>query len=368
MVHSGNEASIWRRILVTLAVLVVYRLGSVIPLPGLEAASLFQELSSVSVNALTRLSIFAFGLAPYFFVLICAETVKLLFPGVLRWEAESVINRDRLSLSIKVIALALTAVQAWSIAIALEAVGGLVPAPGGVFRAGIVATEVGATALLIWLCDQITRHGVGHGVWLIWATPTLAGLMLHADQTLALARSGEISQAGFAAGAIWLVGVIVFVTFLAKARFGHSLLRSGTAALSVTESLIRKPMAFEIAPLIIATMLCDMLAAVTWGMPVPGHGSSLGTVAYFALLAGLIVSFTFLRGRADLALARQRNEVPDGRALLRQACITAAALIVISIVGKTLFPLLPLAPALLVVILVAEDIVESIAARKPTRP
>ena len=364
---SGDEPSIARRILVTLAALIIFRLGSLIPLPGVDVASLYPSSEPAYVNAISRLSIFAFGLSTFFFVVLCAEAIKLLFPGVLRWEAENAANRDRISLAISVVALILAALQAWTIAIALEDIGGLVPSPGAVFRTGVVATEVGATAFLIWLCDQITRHGVGHGLWLLWAVPTLAGFLLHADQALVLVRSGEIPQAAFVIGALWLLAVILIAVLLAKARFGRSLLRSNAADLAFPGSLIRSRMAFDIAPLLIATMLCDVLASVTWGPPLPGHGCSWRIVAYIVALAGLILSFYVLRGRADLVLARQRGETPDSRAMLRQACFTAGALALISIVGKILFPLLPSAPLLLVVILVAEDIVESVAARWPAR-
>jgi len=363
----GTDLSLARRILVTVAALVLYRFGCLILLPGVELTGVDPGLFADSVTAMSRLSIFALGLYPYFFVLVCVETIKLLFPAVLLWEASRAANREQLALAVRGTTLVLAAVQAWAIAIALEEVGHLVPETGFFFRAGIVATVVGATALLIWLSDQISRRGIGHGFWLLWAVPTLAGMMLRAGQILALTDAGAITSVSIAAGAAWLIGVVIVVVLIAKARFGHSLLHHHAGALSLPDSLVRSPMAFDILPLFIATVLCDMLASATGLLPLPDQGFSLAGVLYFALLAGLIASFAFLRGRADLALARQRGEMPDNHAMVRQASFTAAALIVISLTGKILFPLLPGVPALLVVILVAMNFVESIAAERPAR-
>jgi SecY len=167
-----DRADFNRRLAVTAIALIVYRLGAQIPLPGVN----LEALAKLDGLALERVSILALGVNPLVTVLILAELVKVLVPACRRWERADPRNRDQLNRIVLSLGLLATAAQASGLAIALEGVTGLVDAPGTGFRLPTVATLVAGTAIAMWLADQITRRGIGSGVWLLFLTPTLADL------------------------------------------------------------------------------------------------------------------------------------------------------------------------------------------------
>jgi len=167
-----DSAEFTRRLTVTAALLVAYRLGTHIPLPGTN----LEGLSHLSGAAVERISIFALGVTPLISVLILAELLKVLAPRVRRWEQADPHHHIKLTRIVVGLSLLAAAAQASGIALALENVTGLVDEPGTPFRLTTIATLVGATAIVIWLADQITRHGLGSGMWLLLVTPWLAAV------------------------------------------------------------------------------------------------------------------------------------------------------------------------------------------------
>jgi hypothetical protein len=169
-IHDRDQFA--RRLAVTVALLVVYRLGAHIPLPGIN----LQGLSHISGGAISRTSIFVLGITPLVTVLILAELLKVVAPRACRWAQANPQNAIKLNRIVVGLSLLVAVVQATGIAVALENVTGLVDEPGTRFRLITIATMVGATAIVIWLADQITRHGLGSGVWLLLASVWLVEL------------------------------------------------------------------------------------------------------------------------------------------------------------------------------------------------
>jgi SecY len=165
-----DQAEFTRRLAITAALLVAYRLGLQIPMPGIDP----EALSHISGAALQRISVLALGITPFVTILVLAELLKVIAPGVRRWEHAGPHNRDKLNRIVVGLSLLAAAAQASGLVLALEDVRGLVEEPGTPFRLTSIATFVAGTALVIWIADQITHHGLGSGVWLLLVTVWLA--------------------------------------------------------------------------------------------------------------------------------------------------------------------------------------------------
>ena len=156
--------------LVTVGALIVLFLGARIPLPGLSP-EILQRISGGAT--LGRLSIFAFGVAPVIAALAIAELLRLLVPPFGRWAATPD-RAARLDALARALALALAAIQAHGVAELIERIAGVPEEPGWMFQVGIAATAIGATALLMWLGDLVTRYGFGDGLLILLAAPIIA--------------------------------------------------------------------------------------------------------------------------------------------------------------------------------------------------
>ena len=159
-----------RRAGVTLAAVAVYRIGSWVPLPGVDI-SLLLTPETVHNTAIPRLSIVALGVVPFLSALILVEVAMIAVPPLRAWSTARAERRAQIDGWVFVVALAIAAYQANSIAVALEAIRGLVSSPGLAFRAGVVTSLVAGSAFLLWLASLITRRGIGSGFWVLVAVP-----------------------------------------------------------------------------------------------------------------------------------------------------------------------------------------------------
>lgn len=160
---------------VTLAALAVYRLGSWVPLPGVDI-SLLLTPETVHSTAIPRLSIVALGVVPFLSALMLVEVAMIAIPPLRAWSTARAGRRAQIDGWVFVVALAIAAYQANSIAVALEAIRGLVASPGLAFRAGVVTSLVAGSAFLLWLASLITRRGIGSGFWVLVAVPYIVSL------------------------------------------------------------------------------------------------------------------------------------------------------------------------------------------------
>ena len=213
-----------QRILFTLGALLVYRLGTYIPVPGIDpdayAATFKQAQSGIfgmfdlfAGGAVHRMAIFALNLIPYITASIVVQVLSTASPRLeaLRKEGES--GRRKLNQYTRYLAVLFCAIQAYGIAVGLEGSQGVVLSPGWFFRISTIVTLVGGTMFLMWLGEQITSRGVGNGISLIIFAGIVANLPTTIVQTLELLRQGALPgfwAIGLPVLAIVVIGVIVF--------------------------------------------------------------------------------------------------------------------------------------------------------------
>jgi preprotein translocase subunit SecY len=280
----------WARIAVTLAALAVYRLGAHIPLAGIDPSTLAEFYRATPTTlAIERISVFLLGVWPIVSVLMLLEAGRLLSRRLDDW-ATGQARTWRLGAIVLSMALLLTAVQAFGITRALEDIRHLIVAPGTEFRLGIMTTLVAATALLWWLAELISRHGLGNGIWLLLVTPYLAELPGLVWAAAAMLQERTMSAGGLLAPAAFALAAIAVIVWLGRA------LSEGGMAL---DRLL-------ILPVLLAAFAASLLT-VLLGMLPPGllqqRGLALlrlGGAPYIAALAVL----TFLIALAQWPRAR----------------------------------------------------------------
>jgi preprotein translocase subunit SecY len=217
-----------RRLVFLMLALIVFRIGTHIPVPGIDPvqlAKLFETQGGIlgmfnmfSGGALSRFSVFALGIMPYISASIIMQLVTVVSPQLEALKKEGEAGRRKITQYTRYGTVGLALFQAVGISIALESQQGLVIDPGLMFRFVTVVTLVTGTMFLMWLGEQITERGVGNGISLIIFSGIVAGLPAAIGQTLELARNGTMSiPAVLFIGAL-VVGVTMFVVFVERGQ------------------------------------------------------------------------------------------------------------------------------------------------------
>jgi preprotein translocase subunit SecY len=213
------------RIFFTLVALIVARLGTYIPMPGIDPAALAQQINqsggglldvfnTLAGGAVSRMAIFALGIMPYISASIIIQLMTTVFPELEALKKEGEAGRKIINQYTRYGTVALAAIQAYGIAIGLEHWGNVVIHPGFFFRLTAMITLTGGTILLMWIGEQITSRGVGNGISLIIFAGIVARFPQIIGQSLESARTGAVNPIlllFFAAFTVVLVGVIVFM-------------------------------------------------------------------------------------------------------------------------------------------------------------
>ena len=226
---SGNKyGDLKRRLWFLLGALVVYRVGTHIPVPGINASvldELFRGqqggilglLNVFSGGALSRFSIFALGIMPYISASIIMQLCTVIVPALEALKKEGQSGQRKITQDTRYATLALSFFQAFAISTALEAQAGLVLEPGVMFRVVSAVTLVTGTMFLMWLGEQITERGLGNGISLIIFAGIAAGLPRAIGQTLEQGRTGAYSWLLIIGIAALVVLVTAFVVFMERA-------------------------------------------------------------------------------------------------------------------------------------------------------
>ncbi|HEY9021449.1 MAG TPA: preprotein translocase subunit SecY [Paracoccaceae bacterium] len=223
----GKATDLRNRIFFTLGLLIVYRLGTFIPVPGIDGASLreFMEgaaagiggiLSMFTGGALGRMGIFALGIMPYISASIIVQLLASMVPKLEQLKKEGEQGRKKINQYTRYGTVFLATLQAYGLAVSLEA-GDLVTDPGLFFRASCVITLVGGTMFLMWLGEQITARGIGNGISLIIFVGIVAEIPAALAQFFSQGRSGAISPAVIVGVILMVVVTIAFVVFMERA-------------------------------------------------------------------------------------------------------------------------------------------------------
>ncbi len=218
-----------KRIWFTLGALLVYRLGTYIPLPGIDPQGLqavFSQQQSGIVGmfnmfaggAVGRMAIFALNIMPYITASIVIQLLSSTVPHLQQLKKEGETGRKQINQYTRYGTVLLATVQGYGIAVGLEGAEGVVVDPGAFFRASAVITLVGGTVFLMWLGEQVTARGVGNGISLIIFAGIVAELPGALAGTLELGRQGALSTFIILALMIMVVAVIAFIVFVERAQ------------------------------------------------------------------------------------------------------------------------------------------------------
>ncbi|MEE9257826.1 MAG: preprotein translocase subunit SecY [bacterium] len=221
-----------KRILFTIGILAVYRLGAHIPTPGIDKVALaafFAELSRggstlmqffdmFTGGALSQLTIFALGIMPYISASIIMELLTVVIPHLERLKKEGETGRKKMNQYARYGTVVLATIQGFGIAAGIEQMTAptgalIVPDPGWAFRLMTVLTLVSGTAFIMWLGEQITERGIGNGISLIIFAGIVAGLPGAIINSVRLMQTGEIQvfiMLLLIVGMIGVVGLIVW--------------------------------------------------------------------------------------------------------------------------------------------------------------
>jgi preprotein translocase subunit SecY len=215
------------RLLFTLGALIVYRLGTFIPLPGIDPVALSdvfgQQTSGIlgmfdmfSGGALGRMTIFALNIMPYITASIIMQLMTAIVPSLESLKKDGEAGRKQINQYTRYLTVLLATFQGFGIAVALESAGNIVADPGVFFRLTTVVTLVGGTLFLMWLGEQITSRGIGNGISLIIFSGIVAEVPSALVGTLELGRTGALS-AGLIVGVfVMAIAVIAFIVFIER--------------------------------------------------------------------------------------------------------------------------------------------------------
>jgi preprotein translocase subunit SecY len=314
----SKAKALQQRIWFTLGALLVYRLGTFIPVPGIDPdafrATFEQSQQGIigmfnmfSGGAVERMAIFALNLIPYITASIVVQVIATASPRLEALKKEGEAGRRKMNQYTRYLAVVFCAVQAYGIAVGLEGSQGVVLNPGWFFRLSTVITLVGGTMFLMWLGEQITSRGVGNGISLIIFAGIVANLPSTVAQTLELSRTGAIP--GFAALGMILLALIVIAAIVfferaqrrlliqyPKRQVGNKLFQGESSHLPLklnTSGVI--PVIFGSSLLLLPATIASFAAqgnAPGWLTTVTallGRGQPL----YLALFAAFIIFFAF---------------------------------------------------------------------------
>lgn len=222
-----------KRILFTLAALVVYRFGTYIPLPGINpdiiheftrqnSQGIFGILDMFSGGAIGRMTIFALNIMPYISASIIVQLLTSVSPHLEALKKEGESGKRKLNQYTRYGTVLLASIQAFGIAVGLEKIvgasGAAVMMPGILFKISTVLTLTGGTLFIMWLGEQITSRGIGNGISLIIYSGIVANLLPAVVRTFIMGREGEVSTLIIFSVLAMVVAVITYIVFMEKAQ------------------------------------------------------------------------------------------------------------------------------------------------------
>ena len=224
----SQQHDLRNRILFTLMILTVYRLGTFVPLPGIDPEQLQSLMSSnqkgllgmfnvFAGGAVSRMAIFALGIMPY----ISSSIIVQLLTGVSDYfknlKAQGDIGRQKITQITRYGTVLLATIQGYGLAVGLESSGNLVIDPGLYFKISTVTIIVAGTVFLMWLGEQITQRGIGNGISLIIFAGIVAEIPRALVTTFELGRTGAISTTMIIFIFLLLIATIMFIVFMERA-------------------------------------------------------------------------------------------------------------------------------------------------------
>ena len=223
----GKATDLRQRIFFTIGLLMVYRLGTYIPVPGIDGQQLREFMQDAGAGiggilnmftggAISRMGIFALGIMPYISASIIVQLLGSMVPALEQMKKEGEQGRKKMNQYTRYGTVFLATMQSYGIAVSIQS-GGLAHTPGLFFIASCMITLVGGTMFLMWLGEQITARGIGNGISLIIFVGIVAEIPAAIAQFLSQGRSGAISPVVIVGVIVMVVAVIAFVVFMERA-------------------------------------------------------------------------------------------------------------------------------------------------------
>ena len=331
MADQGNMSDLWKRLRFVFFAILVYRIGSHIPIPGIDPdrlASLFQQnqgtiiemFNLFSGGALERMSIFALNVVPYISSAIIMQLFSNSIPYLIELKKDGQAGRNKITQYTRYGTAVLALIQASALAVTLSA-SGLAYVPGTAFFVSAVFSVVAGTMFLMWLGEQVSERGIGNGISIIIATSILTGIPGAIGQALEQSRQGDLSillLIGIGLLSMAVIAVVVFIesgqrritVTYAQRQQGRRLMQAQASHLP-----FKVNMAGVIPAIFASTFLLFPASLSTWF----GEYESLsflqsfslalnpGQPLYILVFAGLIISFCFIW----LALTFNTKDVSD---------------------------------------------------------
>ena len=315
--EASRFADLRSRLFFLAGALIIYRIGTFIPVPGIDPVALeqfFQDQSGTilsmfnmfSGGALQRLSILALGIMPYISASIIMQMAGVVVPQIAQLKKEGESGRRKITQYTRYGTVLLASAQAMGAAVAFQNQGVVInPGPNFVFTAAV--TLVTGTVFLMWLGEQITERGIGNGISMIILSSIIAGLPAAIGGTLELVNTGEMSPALALLLIMLVIGVTYFVVFMergqrritvnyAKRQQGRRMMAGQTSHLP-----FKINMAGVIPPIFASSLILFPATIASWFGTSEGFGwlqslaakLSPGQPIYIMIYASLIVFFCF---------------------------------------------------------------------------
>jgi preprotein translocase subunit SecY len=314
----GKAEELKKRIWFTLGALIVYRLGTYIPLPGIDPAAfaanfhgkqqgVLELFNMFAGGAVQRMAIFALNIMPYISASIIVQLMSSVIPSLEQLKKEGEQGRKVMNQYTRYLTVVIAAFQAYGIAVGLEGQPNVVSDPGWFFRISTVLTLMGGTLFLMWLGEQITSRGIGNGSSLIIFAGIVAAFPSAVANTLELSRQGAISPLVLMGLIVMSFGVIAFIVFMERAQrrllITYPKRQQGNRVYEgQTSFLPLKLNTSGVIPPIFASSLLLLPTTIANFSESGGAGGVLGFLAtylghgrpaYIALYVALIVFFAF---------------------------------------------------------------------------
>ena len=320
----SKATDLQKRLLFTLGAMIVYRLGTFIPLPGINSVALADIFARQSGGilgmfnmftggALSRMTLFALNIMPYISASIIVQLAASVIPSLMALKKEGESGQRKMTQYTRYLTVLITIVQGYGLALGLEAMvsstgSSAVMNPGQWFRFTTVVSLLGGTMFIVWLGDQITARGVGNGSSLIITAGIVAGIPMGLGQTVELARAGSLSTFTLFFLLVMVLALVYFVVFMERAQ-RRILIQypkrqmNGRVMNGESSHLPLKINPTGVIPPIFASSLLLLPMTIVNFSAKDGQGADWvvtlstmlahGRPLYLALYAGLIVFFTF---------------------------------------------------------------------------
>ena len=313
----GRLTELRQRLLFVFAALIIYRIGTFIPVPGVNPQALLQFMNSqqgtiVDVfnlftgGALERFSLFALGVMPYISASIIMQLMSSVVPQLQQLKKEGSSGRQKITQYTRNFTVILAAVQAGGVAFALQGQSSVVLAPGFGFLFTAIVSLTAGTIFLMWLGEQITERGVGNGISLIIFAGIVAGLPRAVAGTLELVNTGQLSIPAMLIILALVLGVIYFIVRVERGQrritVNYAQRQGRVAYQNQSTHLPLKVNMSGVIPAIFASSIVIFPSTLaTWFSGSEGLGwltdvsaaLTPGNLAYTILFSGLIIFFCF---------------------------------------------------------------------------